>query len=92
MRKRLKFVFAAYLALWGITWLVQPSQLLEHIRQSDEWGANGKRIHVMVPAPFVVRLDWAWGEGNQGMHGREGWFIWTPFRSFTLSSRDTWIS
>jgi len=93
-RKNLWFIASAYFALWLFTWAMQPaSGLRTHIKNTESRAPDGNQFDSFSAyAPFLVCAEWRWGVGNQGQHGMKGWFLWTPFKSYTISTRETWIS
>ena len=93
-----------YLGAWEAMFLWPPLRSMEaHViafEKAEGWDRKYVVFsdtpvidnHIAIYGPGIVRFDWAHGYGNMGMHGMRGWFVWTPFKIFTISVRETWIS
>jgi hypothetical protein len=93
-RKYLLTALATYLSLWALTWIMQPSAgLQKHIQNTEIHPPTETQFDSFsAVAPLLVFAEWRWGFGDLGQHGMKGWFIWTPFGNYTISSQETWIS
>ena len=78
-----------YFLLWIFTWYFFDGPLEKYVRKNEERHV-AKLDSATAVAPFLVHAEWRYGYGRGGVHGREGWFVWTPFGIYTVTKMDTW--
>ena len=78
-----------YFLLWLFTWYFFDGPLEKYVRKNEERYV-AKLDSSTAVAPFLVHAEWRYGWGRGGVHGREGWFVWTPFGIYTVAKMDTW--
>lgn len=85
-------IVSIYLFLWLLTWLAAPGSLTRQVRGSIAGGWKFDVKEVMCPAPLLFRARSDYVLTSHEGSGEEGWYIWTPWKVYTLTSHYTWIS
>ena len=96
---------ATYLLLVVATWSFASESLRSHYLrriQADnnkpgragfatvEWNVDIKRV--ICPAPFLFTAESYYFHRTIEGFGQRGWYVWTPWRVYTLHLTDIWIS
>ena len=81
----------AYFLMWIFTWYFFEGPVEKYVRKNEARHV-AKLDSSTAVAPFLIHAEWRYGYGRGGVHGREGWFIWTPFGIYAITMTDTWVS
>jgi hypothetical protein len=104
--KVLVFLGASYVGLWFATRILASDALESQVTKQivvshqtrpapDESPTGGwefKVQNIFCPAPLIFKAESDYVLTSHEGNGEAGWYVWTPWRVYTLSSHYTWIS